>query len=118
MAGALTNSLRLAKAGLVLAQHGVRFIPEGTSLPPELRLARALTAPIRWVAAPFQVMEPRENRLAAALTSLGPSYIKLGQFLATRPDVIGPELAEDLSQLQDDLPPFSMAAARRAGSRA
>jgi ubiquinone biosynthesis protein len=113
MAGALINSLRLAKAGLVLAQHGVRFIPEGTNLPPELRLARALTAPIRWVAAPFQIMEPRQNRIAAALTKLGPSYIKLGQFLAARPDVIGPELAKDLSQLQDDLPPFSMAAARR-----
>ncbi len=54
------------------------------------------------------------------LIRLGPSYIKLGQFLATRPDVIGPELARDLSQLQDNLPPFSMARSaprRRAGAR-
>lgn len=118
MAGALTNSLRLARAGLVLAQHGVRFVPKGTSVPPGLRLARALTAPVRWVAAPFRATEPPEARVAAALTRLGPSYIKLGQFLATRQDVIGPELAKDLAQLQDNLPPFSMAAARRAVEQA
>ena len=40
MAGAITNSLRLAKAGLVLAQHGVRFVPAGTPVPLPLRLAR------------------------------------------------------------------------------
>ena len=50
--------------------------------------------------------------MADALTSLGPSYIKLGQFLATRADLIGPELAADLRHLQDKLPAFSMA--RRA----
>jgi ubiquinone biosynthesis protein len=118
MAGALTNTLRLAKAGLVLAQHGVRFIPGGRGVPPGIRLARALTAPIRWVAAPFQVRRPPDERLAAAITSLGPSYIKLGQFLATRPDVIGPELARDLARLQDNLPPFPMAQSRRAVEQA
>jgi ubiquinone biosynthesis protein len=112
MAGALTNSLRLARAGVVLAQHGVRFVPKGTSVPLALRLARALTAPIRMVAAPFRAHAPPQTRVAAALTSLGPSYIKLGQFLATRPDVIGPELAQDLSQLHDNLPPFSMSQSR------
>ncbi len=118
MAGALTNCLRLAKAGVVLAQHGVRFVPEGTPVPLALRLARVLTAPLRLVASPIRSGEPRQSRIAAALTRLGPSYIKLGQFLATRPDVIGPELAQDLSQLQDNLPPFSMAAARRAVEQA
>jgi ubiquinone biosynthesis protein len=113
MAGAITNSLRLAKAGLVLAQHGVRFVPAGMPVPPPLRIARTLTAPIRWFAAPFQAGKPRGTRLASAITSLGPSYIKLGQFLATRADVIGPELAGELSSLQDNLPPFSMAEARR-----
>src|SRR5262249_18350238 len=49
-----------------------------------------------------------------ALTSLGPSYIKLGQFLATRSDLIGPELARDLGHLQDKLPPFSLKEARAA----
>src|SRR5262245_43425003 len=114
MAGAITNSLRLARAGLVLAQYGVRFVPPGMPVPLPLRLARALTAPVRWATAPARLGEPRQKRLAAALARLGPSYIKLGQFLATRPDVIGPELAGELSLLQDDLPPFSMAEARRA----
>ncbi len=45
--------------------------------------------------------------LAAALTELGPSHIKFGQFLATRRDIVGEELAEELAQLQDKLPPFS-----------
>ena len=118
MAGALTNSLRLAKAGAVLAQHGVRFVPKGVPVPFALRLARLFTAPIRLFAAPLHAGEPRENRVGAALIRLGPSYIKLGQFLATRPDVIGPDLARDLSQLQDNLPPFSMAEARRAVEQA
>ena len=55
----------------------------------------------------------RSARVASAITNLGPSYIKLGQFLATRADLIGPELASDLRHLQDRLPPFSMAEARR-----
>jgi ubiquinone biosynthesis protein len=114
MAGAITNSLRLAKAGVVLAQHGVRFVPPGTPVPLPLRLARIATAPIRLLAAPFRAGEPPEARLSGALTSLGPSYIKLGQFLATRADVIGTDLAGELALLQDNLPPFSMAEARRA----
>jgi ubiquinone biosynthesis protein len=52
------------------------------------------------------------ERLARAFTELGPSYIKAGQFLATRPDVIGPAIATDLSELQDRLPPFPLAQAR------
>jgi ubiquinone biosynthesis protein len=118
MAGALINSLRLARAGLVLAQHGVRFVPERASAPPEVKLALALTAPIRILAAPFHAGEPKETRVAAALTRLGPSYIKLGQFLATRADVIGPELAQDLAHLQDKLPPFSQEQAREAVEQA
>jgi ubiquinone biosynthesis protein len=53
------------------------------------------------------------ERLATALEKLGPAYIKLGQFLATRPDVFGAETAQDLSRLKDKLEPFSMAEARR-----
>ena len=57
---------------------------------------------------------PNDARLSTALTSLGPSYIKLGQFLATRDDIIGRELAADLATLQDRLPPFSQDEARKA----
>jgi ubiquinone biosynthesis protein len=114
MASALGSILRLARAGIVLAQHGVRFVPAGTKVPLALHLARAATLPVRVLAWPFRRREPAERRVAGALTSLGPSYIKLGQFLATRADLIGPELARDLSHLQDKLPPFPVAQARQA----
>src|SRR6185295_11839955 len=114
MASALGNILRLSRAGIVLAQHGVRFVPAGTKVPLVLHLARAATLPIRALTWPLRIGQPKERRVAGALTSLGPSYIKLGQFLATRADLIGPELASDLRHLQDKLPPFSMKEARAA----
>ncbi len=54
------------------------------------------------------------ERLATALEKLGPAYIKLGQFLATRPDVFGVETTADLSRLKDKIPAFSMTEARKA----
>tara|TARA_B100001121_G_scaffold242919_1_gene217453 strand:- start:7682 stop:9262 length:1581 start_codon:yes stop_codon:yes gene_type:complete len=48
------------------------------------------------------------ERLSNSLESLGTTFIKLGQFLATRPDIIGDELAKKLENLQDRLPPFSI----------
>ncbi len=118
MPGAIMHTLRLARAGLVLAQHGVRFVPKGTPVPLPLRLVRVATAPLRFIAAPFNWGKPKATRVGAALTQLGPSYVKLGQFLATRADVIGPELSADLRHLQDKAPPFSMAEARDAVERA
>jgi len=52
-------------------------------------------------------------RVALALEQMGPSAIKLGQLLATRPDILGPEVARGLETLQDRLPPFPDAEARR-----
>ena len=52
------------------------------------------------------------ERLAQALERLGPAYIKLGQMLATRPDIVGVEVANALEHLQDRLPPFPDDAAR------
>src|SRR5262249_59708388 len=114
MATAAGNVRRLARAGVVLAQHGVRFVPRGSPIPLPLRLARAATLPIRLLAWPFRRGRAQDTRVAEALTSLGPSYIKLGQFLATRADLIGAELAQDLQHLQDKLPAFSLPEARTA----
>ncbi len=114
MASPLVNLARLAKAGFVLAQHGVRLVPDGARLPPVLKLALALTWPIRLVSAPFRWGRKPETRISRALSTLGPSYIKLGQFLATRADIIGPRLAGELAMLQDRLPPFPQAEARDA----
>src|SRR5262245_29783148 len=113
MATTVGNILRLSRAGFVLAQHGVDFVPEGAKAPLALHVARALTLPIRALSWPFRAVQPKGTRVAAALASLGPSYIKLGQFLATRADLIGPKLADDLRHLQDRLPPFAMKDARR-----
>ena len=52
------------------------------------------------------------ERLAAALQEMGPSFIKFGQSLSTRPDLIGQEVADDLGQLRDRLPAFPAAIAR------
>ena len=47
--------------------------------------------------------------LSSAIDRLGPSYVKLGQFLATRPDIVGPKLAAELERLQDRMAPASQA---------
>ena len=47
------------------------------------------------------------NDLSSTIQDLGTTFIKLGQFLETRPDIIGEELTKNLEQLQDQLPPFS-----------
>jgi ubiquinone biosynthesis protein len=107
----IANMARLTKAGAVLAWSGARVIPEDANLPAPLALFGRVTAPLRKNGS---VEGGNETKLSAALTSLGPSYIKLGQFLATRDDIIGRKLAADLSTLQDRLPPFSQADARKA----
>src|SRR6185503_2684548 len=54
----------------------------------------------------------RGERLTAALNRLGPSYVKLGQFLATRPDIVGAEMADALGALRDEMAPFPEQEAR------
>jgi len=101
--------IRLARAGFVLAHEGVFSLLDPAMLPgparPALRLARLLERPSSGAA---------ETRLSAALSRLGPSYVKLGQFLATRPDVVGVALARDLERLQDHMVPFPQQEAEAA----
>src|SRR5919197_858127 len=52
-------------------------------------------------------MAARAKRLRGALEQLGPTFAKLGQILSTRPDLIPPELAEELAKLQDRVAPLS-----------
>ncbi len=57
-------------------------------------------------------MRPGEN-LCSALQGMGTTFIKLGQFLATRPDIIGDELAKNLEKLQDKVPAFDLSDAKK-----
>jgi ubiquinone biosynthesis protein len=105
----LRNLARLGSIGLILARHDALFPFAGVPVIAfYLRLAR-LFAPRRRRGA----ARPGE-RLAAALDEMGPSFIKLGQLLATRADLLGEEIAGDLTSLQDRLPPFPGAQARAA----
>ena len=54
-----------------------------------------------------------KERLSNSLQSMGTTFIKLGQFLATRPDIIGEDLSKQLETLQDKLPPFSLSEAKK-----
>jgi ubiquinone biosynthesis protein len=103
---ALAHLARLADALYVFAREGVLAIPDPSGLPGSaralLRVARLLER---------RSMAGGAVRLAAALTRLGPTYVKLGQFLATRPDLVGLALARDLETLQDKMPPFPQAVA-------
>ena len=89
----------------------MNVVLEAFSAPPRLRLvARILGWPFKWLGLKGDPALPPATR---ALTALGPAYIKFGQILSTRPDVVGDELAEQLKYLQDKLPPFPNAIAKR-----
>ena len=64
----------------------------------------------------FQKMKD-EERLCKSIENMGPTFIKLGQFLATRPDIIGEDLSNQLEKLQDRVPPFSLDEARKIVER-
>ena len=53
------------------------------------------------------------EKLCEALQGMGTTFIKLGQFLATRPDIIGEEIAKSLEKLQDKLPAFNTTESKR-----
>lgn len=59
----------------------------------------------------------RAERIRLALEELGPTYIKLGQVLSTRADLIPPDLLQELSKLQDEVPPFGFDEVRRIVTR-
>jgi ubiquinone biosynthesis protein len=100
---------RLVAIVRTLASYDALFPLEALGAPaPILWMARAYTA---FHHRPRAARRPGE-RLAAALFVLGPGFIKMGQALSVRPDVIGEELADDLGRLRDSLPPFSATAAR------
>ncbi len=97
-----THILRLLRWGRVLAKHGaLRGIENDANAPTQvrrlLRLARLGT------------IQPKVPDYSGAFQVVGPAAIKLGQSLATRPDLVGEEAARNLLGLQDSLPPLPFA---------
>jgi ubiquinone biosynthesis protein len=92
------NTERLAQIALVLARHGFGEI-----------VSRLPLGPLKPTGAPQASGEPRtfSVRLREALQDLGPSFVKLGQVMSTRPDILPPEVIAELKKLQDDVPPMS-----------
>ncbi|WP_337268038.1 2-polyprenylphenol 6-hydroxylase [Oryzifoliimicrobium ureilyticus] len=89
---------RLWRVGWILVREGVISALPSDGLPPSVALAKSFVPVFERKRAKHQ---KRSDRLSQAVERLGPSYVKIGQFLATRPDVVGIEFANDLSQLQD-----------------
>lgn len=105
----LSNLARLARAAWTLARHDAIFPEEYQAVFPAP--ARALGKLARLIAIRDRAANPGE-RLARALEKLGPSYVKFGQVLATRADVVGADFARGLSRLQDKMEPFGLEKAR------
>jgi ubiquinone biosynthesis protein len=102
---------RLLKWGRTLARHGaLRGIENDPLTPPQVRRIARI--------ARFGARVPKTPDYAAALEEIGPPAIKLGQTLSTRPDLVGTEAADNLSKLQDNLPPAPFAAIKAEIERA
>ncbi|MCG6121333.1 MAG: 2-polyprenylphenol 6-hydroxylase [Microvirga sp.] len=113
MIGSLVHLARNVRAGYVLAREGVFGMVDPHPLPPVAQLGLRVGRLIERRGA-----ETDPARLSKAMTRLGPSYVKFGQFLATRPDLVGFAAARDLEALQDSMEPFPQAEAERAVAEA
>ncbi|MDF3073244.1 MAG: putative protein kinase UbiB [Alphaproteobacteria bacterium] len=103
---ALRNFLRLLRLARSLARHDALFPLEALNVTPGLIAFARLISRRNAAGRPGQ-------RLARALQEMGPSFIKLGQALSTRADILSEQVADDLAELQDHLPPFPADRARR-----
>jgi ubiquinone biosynthesis protein len=102
---------RLARVGWVLVREGVVSALPTQDMPPAVGLMKSLVEPLARFRAKKQA---RSERLTRAVDRLGPSYVKIGQFLATRPDVVGVDWAIDLALLQDRMAYFPTETAKAA----
>lgn len=101
-----THVLRLLRWGRTLAKHGaLRGIERDPNTPPQVRRLCRI--------ARIGTFQPSAPDYAGAFQDIGPAAIKLGQTLATRPDIVGEDAADNLLLLQDSLPPVDFALIRR-----
>ncbi len=103
--------MRLLRVGWIMAREGVIAAMPGEQLEGPVKLAWSTAKLLTRKSA---LRRDRVGSLAAAIDRLGPSYVKMGQFLATRPDVVGRALADDLACLQDRMETFPTDEAKSA----
>jgi len=106
MLRSLRHIRRLLSLARLLARHDALFAFEMAGVSPAI-------LKIAGIGVTADTQGRPGERLTRALNEAGPSFIKLGQALSTRSDILGEELSEDLSSLQDNLPPFSSAEAHQ-----
>ena len=104
------NLWRLIRTGATFERSGAMNIAlEALNTPKPLKIAAKV------IGLPFKLIglkgDSQSPPILRALTALGPAYIKFGQLMSTRPDVVGQDLANELKVLQDALPPFSQSLA-------
>jgi len=105
---------RLLRIAATLARHRIDDLLPPARRPRALAWLRALLP-----SPPADVMAlPRGERLVRVLTGLGPIFVKFGQILSTRRDLLPPDVADALTQLQDRVAPFPSPLARAAIERA
>lgn len=106
------NVWRLIRTGATFERSGAMgVVLQAMEAPRPVRiLARVLGWPFAWLG---HRGDPALPPVTRALTALGPAYIKFGQILSTRPDLVGGELATQLRVLQDQLPPFATDIAKK-----
>ncbi|HET7569939.1 MAG TPA: ubiquinone biosynthesis regulatory protein kinase UbiB [Gammaproteobacteria bacterium] len=96
------QALRLLQINLVLARHGLDELILALHILRPVRFLMYLS-PWRW----FKTFKyPPAVRLRLAFEDLGPVFIKFGQALSTRRDLLPPDFAAELARLQDKVPPF------------
>ena len=111
----LRLALRLLHIQRVLLKHGLDEFVEATHLYRPLRLLAQLPSFGRDEA---NRSLPKGQRIREALQELGPIFVKFGQSLSTRPDLLPDDIAAELAKLQDEVPPFPGAEARRLAEAA
>jgi ubiquinone biosynthesis protein len=105
----LRAALRASKIGRVLIRYRLDALLDGTPAEPWLKLARPFVPRARDDVAAMS----RGARLRMVLQELGPIFVKFGQILSTRRDLVPPDVAEELTLLQDRVQPFDGLTARR-----
>ena len=104
----MKSALRAWRIGRVLLRYRLDALADDTPAERWLKLARPF---VPRASREIEAM-PRGARLRMALQELGPIFVKFGQILSTRRDLVPPDVAEELTLLQDQVAPFDGAAAR------